>query len=108
MFRSPIGTALDPSNVWGSLSRLTTDAGAERNQDGEVIAGTGLGHWHPHELRHSAASLLLAQGVPIKVVSELLGHSGINVTADIYSHVLAPLKDEAAAAMDRALFARKS
>jgi integrase len=70
----------------------------------EVSAkAAGLGHWHPHELRHSAASLLLAQGVPLKVVSDILGHSSINITADIYAHILAPAKDDAATAMDRAL-----
>ncbi|TDC87627.1 hypothetical protein E1285_19990 [Actinomadura sp. 7K507] len=33
----------------------------------------GCGHWHPHELRHSGASLILAQGTPLRVVSEILG-----------------------------------
>jgi integrase len=41
--------------------------------------------------------------VPLKVVSDILGHSSINVTADIYAHILAPAKDDAATAMDRAL-----
>ena len=89
VFRSANGTALDPSNVWHYLSHTTQQA--------------GLGHWPPHELRHSAASLLLAQNVPLKVVSDLLGHSGINVTANVYSHIMAPARDEAAAAMDRTL-----
>ena len=105
IFRSAAGTALDPSNVWHYLSKATRHAGAEYD-DGErtrIKPGTGLGHWHPHELRHSAASLLLAEGVSLKVVSEMLGHSGINVTANIYAHVMAPARDDAAAAMDRAL-----
>lgn len=92
VFRSVTGSALDPSNVAHYLTALTQTA--------------GLGHWHPHELRHSAASLLLAQGVPLKVVSDILGHSSINITADIYSHVLAPAHNDAAAAMDRALTGR--
>ena len=98
------GTALDPSNVWSYLSEATKHAGADYDDEDRTIIkpGTGLGHWHPHELRHSAASLLIAQGVPLKVVSELLGHSSITVTADIYAHVLAPAKDDAAAAMERA------
>ncbi|TVR22348.1 MAG: site-specific integrase [Ilumatobacter sp.] len=105
VFRTVRGTALDPSNVWHHLSNLTRHAGAQYLDDArtQIKPGTGLGHWHPHELRHSAASLLLAQGVPLKVVSDLLGHSGIGVTANIYAHVLAPLKDDAANAMDRAL-----
>lgn len=56
-----------------------------------------------HDLRHTAASLLLAAGVPLKVVSEALGHSSIAITADVYAHVTPDLKREAAAAMDRAL-----
>jgi integrase len=105
VFRSVTGTALDPSNVWFYLSKVTRHAGAEYLDDArtQIKPGTGLGHWHPHELRHSAASLLLAQGVPLKVVSDLLGHSGINVTANVYAHVMAPLRDEAAEAMNRAL-----
>jgi hypothetical protein len=71
VFRSASGTALDTSNVWHYLSEATQAA--------------GLGHWHPHELRHSAGSLLLAQGVPLKMISEMLGHSSITVTADVYA-----------------------
>ena len=105
VFRTVDGTALDPSNVSHYLSKATRHAGAEYVDDERrlIKPGTGLGHWHPHELRHSAASLLLAQGVPLKVVSEFLGHSGISVTANVYAHLLAPARDEAAAAMNRAL-----
>lgn len=56
-----------------------------------------------HDLRHTAASLMLAGGVPLKVVSEALGHSSIAITADVYSHVTPDLRREAADAMDRAL-----
>ena len=56
-----------------------------------------------HDLRHTAASLLLAAGVPLKVVSETLGHSSIAITADVYAHVTPDLRREAAEAMDRAL-----
>ena len=49
----------------------------------------GLEGLKPHGLRHSAASLLVAQGVPLIEVSRLLGHSGLSITADVYSH-LAP------------------
>jgi integrase len=56
-----------------------------------------------HDLRHTAASLMLAAGVPLKVVSEALGHSSIAITADVYSHVTPDLRREAADAMDRAL-----
>ena len=56
-----------------------------------------------HDLRHSCASLLLAQGVAPRVVMETLGHSRIAVTLDTYTHVLPALQREAADAMDRAL-----
>ena len=48
----------------------------------------GLGHWHPHELRHSGASLMLAQGTLPHVVSEVLGHASIAVTKDVYQRLL--------------------
>lgn len=41
------------------------------------------GHWHPHELRHSGASLMLARGTPLHGVSEILGHAGIAMTKDV-------------------------
>ena len=75
------------------------------NRDVQALAiAAGLGKWTPHELRHSAASLLLAQGVPLKTVSETLGHSSIRVTADVYGHLLEPAKVEAADAMTSALW----
>src|SRR5437016_2183744 len=62
-----------------------------------------LGHWTPHEMRHSAASLLLVQGVALEVVSELLGHSSIRMTKDVYGHLLRPQMRRAADAMDALL-----
>ena len=56
-----------------------------------------------HDLRHTAASLTLQQGIHPKVVQERLGHSKINITLDIYSRVLRRLQDEAAAEMDSRL-----
>lgn len=49
-----------------------------------------------HGLRHTHASLALVAGVPMKIVSDRLGHAGISITADLYSH-LAPGLDEDAA-----------
>lgn len=59
-----------------------------------------------HDLRHTAASLMLGAGVPLKVVSEALGHSSIAITADVYAHVTPELRREAADALDRALGTR--
>jgi integrase len=56
-----------------------------------------------HDLRHSAATTLLAAGVPLAVISEWLGHSGIAITASAYAAVVPELLTDAADAMDRAL-----
>jgi len=53
-----------------------------------------------HDLRHSAATVLIAAGVPLKVVSELLGHSSVAITADIYAHVLPEMQQEVVRKMD--------
>ena len=53
-----------------------------------------------HDLRHSAATILLSMGVHPKVVQELLGHSNISMTIDIYSHVLPSMQQEAMGKMD--------
>ena len=56
-----------------------------------------------HDLRHSAATLLLEQGVELIVVKDLLGHAQINTTADIYAHVRPRLQRQAIEAMSQAL-----
>ena len=53
-----------------------------------------------HDVRHSAATILLEMGVHPKVVQELLGHSNISTTIDIYSHVLPSMQQEAANKLD--------
>lgn len=52
-----------------------------------ICAQAGLEPIRVHDLRHSWATMALQQGVPLKVVSEALGHSSITITADLYSHV---------------------
>lgn len=56
-----------------------------------------------HDLRHSAATLLLSQGVHPKVVQEILGHSNISMTMDVYSHVLPSMQQDAIDKLNRAL-----
>jgi len=68
----------------------------------KVREATGIDRLRFHDLRHSAATLLLAQGVPQRVVMEQLGHSTLAMTQK-YTHVLPQLMHDAAAAMDRAL-----
>jgi len=57
-----------------------------------------------HDLRHTAATLMLGQGIHPKIVQERLGHSKIAVTLDIYSHVLPSMQRDVAEKLDR-LFA---
>ena len=54
----------------------------------KILRRAGLPAIRFHDLRHSAATLLLSLGVHPKVVQELLGHTQISMTMDIYSHVL--------------------
>jgi integrase len=56
-----------------------------------------------HDCRHTAASLMLKQGVPVKVVSEMLGHSSIAITLGIYGHVMPGMAEEAGAALSASL-----
>ena len=74
IFPSGVGTPRDPDNLSHTFSRITRRA--------------GLGHWHVHELRHSGASLMLAQGTDLYVVSEVLGHSSVAITKDVYGHLV--------------------
>jgi integrase len=54
-------------------------------------------------LRHSAATLLLSEGVHPKIVGEMLGHSQIAITLDLYSHVTPTMQRQAAEAMEAVL-----
>ena len=56
-----------------------------------------------HDLRHTHASQLLKAGVPVKVVSERLGHAAASITLGVYSHVLPDMQAEAVAEIDAAL-----
>jgi integrase len=73
---------------------------------GTLAADAGLPRIHLHDLRHSAASVALAAGVPMKVVSVRLGHSTMGITADIYSHVTTELSKDAAERVAAALSAK--
>jgi integrase len=57
-----------------------------------------------HDLRHTYATLLLQQGINVKVVSERLGHSSAAFTMDVYQHVLPSMQQEAANAGAAAVF----
>ena len=76
VFVNAIGRPIDPANLRRTLRRETVAA--------------GLGEWHPHELRHSAASILSAAGVPLEEVADVLGHDGTRMTALVYRHAVTP------------------
>ena len=57
-----------------------------------------------HDCRHTAASLMLADGVPVKVVSEILGHASPVITLSVYAHVLPGMAEQAGAALSAQLF----
>ena len=59
-----------------------------------------------HDLRHAAASLLLAQGVNVKVIAEMLGHAGVRVTLRVYAHLMPSAQREAPDAMDQPFVAQ--
>ena len=61
-----------------------------------LLEASGVSEICFHELRHTAATLLLSEGINPKVIQERLGHSQINTTLDIYSHVLPSMQKEAA------------
>ena len=54
---------------------------------GYIIKSRGMRHLRFHDLRHSCASLLLANDVPMKAIQEWLGHSNFSITANLYSHL---------------------
>ncbi len=89
VFTSTIGTPLDGDNVYRAFREILTTAGVRTCRF--------------HDLRHCCASLLIAQGVPARVVMEVLGHSNISLTLNTYTHILPPLRQVAADRMDEAL-----
>src|SRR5918998_2858175 len=58
----------------------------------------GIGRWTPYEMRHSAASLMSAAGVPLELVADVLGHDSTRMAALVYRHVLAPTVEAGRAA----------
>jgi integrase len=69
-----------------------------------VLKAAGIRDARLHDARHTAATLLLQQGVPARVVMEILGHSQISLTLGTYSHVVPELAHEAAERMGDALW----
>jgi integrase len=85
-----IGTAVDAQNVVNRHFK-------------PLLKRAGLPPIRFHDLRHTCATLLLSEGVSVIVVQEILGHSSVSVTMDVYSHVLPDMQEKAAAVMDALL-----
>ncbi len=67
------------------------------------VAETGLPRIRLHDCRHTAASLMLASGVAVKVVSEILGHASPTITLSVYAHVMPGMAESAGAALSASL-----
>ena len=105
VFASTVGGPIDHRNDTRAFKALLIDAKVRCD---EVPTASGATRLVPrlrlHDLRHTAASLLLTQGVPARVAMELLGHSQIGITMNIYSHVMPTQLAAAADAIDTALW----
>ncbi|GAA5156388.1 MULTISPECIES: tyrosine-type recombinase/integrase [Amycolatopsis] len=67
-----------------------------------AVRKVGPQGFHPHELRHTAASLAIASGADVKIVQQMLGHKTATMTLDLYGHLFPDRLDEIADRMDRA------
>jgi integrase len=70
----------------------------------KFLSTNGFKHIRFHDLRHSCATLMLNSGVPLKVASQILGHSTIGITADLYTHVIDDMKKDAATKVGSEIF----
>jgi integrase len=89
VFTTTIGTPVDARSV---IRRFHS-----------ILKTSGLPRIHFHDLRHSCATLLLAQGVSPRYISDLLGHSQVSFTMQTYAHVLPHVQRDVATKMDEIL-----
>lgn len=89
VFTTPTGAPIHATNLLPELRR--------------TLAELGLPKVTVHDLRHSAASMMLTAGVPLPVIADVLGHSTMRVTADLYAHVGVELRRDAADRLAEAL-----
>lgn len=69
-------------------------------QFGRFVRGKKLPPFHFHGLRHAFATFALRAGVPLKTISDTMGHSGIAITANVYQHLIDEQREDAARALD--------
>jgi integrase len=92
VFARPDGDSLHPDYFSQTFERL--------------IAKMDLPRIRVHDLRHTHATLLLKAGIPVKVVSERLGHASVAFTMQVYQHVLPGMQADAAATFGEVVFGR--
>ncbi len=68
---------------------------------GKMTRRAGIGHWHAHEGRHTAVSIMSANGVPLQEISDTVGHKSTHVTETVYRHVIVPAIRGGATVMDQ-------
>ncbi len=94
LFTNAMGGWLNPSTYSGWFSKF-----CKRN---------GFENVHVHTLRHTSATIMLMNGVPLRVVSQRLGHHDSSTTNNIYAHVIRRADEFAAEAIDKAIFTKKT
>jgi integrase len=94
----------DPEQlVFTTATGRPIDASNLRRYFRQACKRAGIGRWTPYEMRHSAASLMSAAGVPLEHVADVLGHDSTRMAALVYRHVLAPTVEAGAAPMQALL-----
>ena len=89
IFPSTVGTPFNPHNLIKQYKRLLLQA--------------GLPTIRFHDLRHTAASLMLNHGIPVLIVSKRLGHAKPSITLDIYGHLIPSMQEQVAQLMDEVI-----
>ena len=91
--------------LFAQVNGKPIDTGSDWKSWKALLARAGVRDARLHDARHTAATLLLQQGVPARVAMQILGHSQISLTLGTYSHVVPELAQEAAERIDRVLWA---
>jgi integrase len=103
VFTTTVGTMLDPRNMLRSFYAIMSTPDPSDPEPDPKKKRKLLPRLRFHDLRHSAATLLLAQGVDARYIMELLGHSSITLTMNTYAHVLKEMQRETARQTDAIL-----
>ena len=83
----------DDGHVFPTIVGTKWDLSNFRTAFQKACESAGIGHWTPHEMRHSAATWLFSQNLHIKAIADQLGHAHISTTADVYGHLIRQPKE---------------